>query len=68
MKSEIFVNGQSHLFSTPLPLKELLKELKIDSPSIAVALNHEIVPRSLFETRIIQAGDALEVIRAVAGG
>ena len=37
-------------------------------PGSAVAVNGELVPRAAVADRALRAGDAIEVVRAVAGG
>jgi len=36
--------------------------------SVAVAVNGTVVPRSLLGERVLEAGDSVEVVRAVGGG
>ncbi|MBI4224673.1 MAG: sulfur carrier protein ThiS [Deltaproteobacteria bacterium] len=65
---EILLNGQKESIHSPLSLAELLKQFRIDSRHLAVVVNNEIVPRSERGRRQIEAGDTIEVIRAVQGG
>lgn len=49
---------------------QLLTEHAIDpaKPGIAVAINDRIVPRPAWRERLLQAGDAIEIVRPHSGG
>ncbi len=61
------INGEEHS-STAQTLGELLTELEIDSPLIAIELNREVIPRSLHHTTALSATDEIEIIHAIGGG
>ncbi|MBI5299941.1 MAG: sulfur carrier protein ThiS [Deltaproteobacteria bacterium] len=65
---QITVNGESRFLECPLPLTTLLRELKIELSYVAIAINEEILPHSEKAQKIVQAGDRIEIIRAVSGG
>lgn len=65
---QIVINGKSYRLKKSTPLTEFLRQFKFDSKHVAVVLNGEVIPHSQKEDKIIQNGDAVEVIRAVAGG
>lgn len=46
----------------------LLEHLQLAGRRVAVELNLEIVPRSLYETTLVKEGDAIEVVHAIGGG
>ncbi|MBI4374713.1 MAG: sulfur carrier protein ThiS [Deltaproteobacteria bacterium] len=62
------INGEEKEITTPQTVRELLKFLKIQNRSIAVAINNEILPRSEIDTRQICHGDQIEVVQPVGGG
>ncbi|MCS7074589.1 MAG: sulfur carrier protein ThiS [Bacteroidia bacterium] len=66
---EILVNGKSHL-TLATNLVELLLELGIspETPGIAIAVNQEIVRKSQFQEKKIQANDEVEIVQARQGG
>jgi len=64
----IFINGQNHEIDAPTSLNALLRKLKIDLKYIAIALNEEVIPRPQTSEKMIQNGDRIEIIKAVAGG
>lgn len=64
----ISVNGKPRELEGPLSVTALLKTLDTNARQVAVALNGEVVPRSEWRRVTVQAGDAVEVVRAVGGG
>lgn len=65
---EIYVNGQARQLPEPPGLSALLQEAQWLDKRIAVELNGEVVPRSLYEATRLVAGDRLEIVVAVGGG
>ena len=51
-------------------LADLLRYLKIgeDEKGFAVAVNEEVVFRSMWQTALVKEGDTVEIIRATQGG
>jgi len=62
------VNGQERAVVKGTTLAGLLRELGLAPESVAVAVNHAVIPRGTFERHALTDGDAVEIIRAVAGG
>jgi sulfur carrier protein len=66
---ELTVNGVVHrLDPAPGTIADLVRALNLEGRRIAVERNGEIVPRSLYATTAVAAGDRLEVVAAVGGG
>ena len=65
---EITIGGEAKPFDAPLPLTELIERLGFSGRRIAVERNGEIVPRSRFDSTLIDQGDRLEIVTAVGGG
>lgn len=53
---------------TSKTIGELLKELGIPSPGVAVAVNDEIIPKGDHATQTINEGDRLDIIKPIGGG
>ncbi|HKN02725.1 MAG TPA: sulfur carrier protein ThiS [Buttiauxella sp.] len=51
-----------------LTLENLLKQLCLMKPGIALALNHTIVPREQWEALLLNDGDHILLFQAIAGG
>ncbi len=67
MKVEI--NGESRQLPGGATVAALLAELGIEKPTgIAVAVNARVVTRAAYGSHALADGDAVEIIRAVAGG
>lgn len=64
----IQLNGEAYALSDKLSVAGLLEHLQLAGRRVAVELNFEIVPRSLYETTLLKEGDALEVVHAIGGG
>jgi len=64
----LHINGQPRSFDRALTCRELIGTLELAGKRIAVERNGEIVPRSQFETCVLNDGDCLEIVVAVGGG
>lgn len=64
----LIVNGQSRDFDDTLNVRDLLARLEVKAKHVAVEVNLEIVPRSLYETRALHDGDQIEIVTLVGGG
>lgn len=64
----IRVNGKEMDIEKEITLSDLLERLDIVPKGIAVEVNREIVPKSLYRERLIKEGDRIEIVRMVGGG
>ncbi len=66
----VFINGEKAAAETGVSLEHLLAGLSIskDHKGIAVAVNDTVKPRETWPDMTLQAGDRIEIIRAVQGG
>ena len=62
------INGEILELDTPIALAQLLAEKGFQTKRIAVERNGEIVPKSEYETTMLQNDDVLEVVSFVGGG
>ena len=62
------VNGAVMELPPGTTLSDLLCRLEIAPVMVAVELNREIVPKSLYEQREIRDGDSVEIVHFVGGG
>jgi thiamine biosynthesis protein ThiS len=65
---EVTINDSPKTIAVDQTIAALLAELKIESPAIAVEINQQLKPRNTFDTTIINAGDAIEIVTLVGGG
>lgn len=64
----IVLNGESRSTTTGQSVAELIRELGLDSRSVAVERNREVVPRAEHGSTVLAEGDQLEVVTFVGGG
>lgn len=65
---KLVVNGQSAELPDGLTVSQLVQRLELNPDGVAVALNLEVVPRGEHASRVLTAGDRVELVRAVGGG
>jgi sulfur carrier protein len=62
------VNGKVITRDAGMTIEGLLISLDLDPKTVAVAINHRVVPRSLIGAHSLVEADQVEIIRAVGGG
>ena len=65
---QIEVNGQSRELADGSTIADLLRQLAVTQPHVAVEVNLELVPRAEHAQTTLHAGDRLEVVTLVGGG
>lgn len=64
----IVLNGSDREIPENLSAGALLQDLGLTGKRLALEINQEIVPRSTFDTRVLQSGDRIEIVQAIGGG
>jgi thiamine biosynthesis protein ThiS len=64
----IVLNGSDREIPANFSAGALLQDLGLTGKRLALEINQEIVPRSSFDTRMLQAGDRVEIVQAIGGG
>jgi sulfur carrier protein len=64
----IEVNGQTRELPEGSTIANLLGELGVTQPHVAVEVNSEVVPRAVHRETRLKAGDRVEVVTLVGGG
>jgi sulfur carrier protein len=64
----IQVNGESKSIDHEITASQLLRDLGVTAPHVAVELNLEVVPRAKHADTMLCDGDRLEVVTLVGGG
>ena len=62
------INGQQREVKSSKTITELVRELNIVAPNIAVAVNQQVIPRSQYDATPLVDGDTIEIVHAVGGG
>jgi thiamine biosynthesis protein ThiS len=65
---KVFVNGDEKDFSSSISLTELITQLDLPAPRIAVELNREVVRRSDWGSTMLKDDDRIEIVHFVGGG
>ena len=64
---ELTINGDKREIKESQNLADLVKELDIQAPNFAIALNQQVVPRSKYDSTAIKDNDKVEIVHAVGG-
>ncbi len=62
------INGEPRELPEGLTVEGLLAHIAAPERGIAIARNDRVVRRAAFAEEVVQEGDRIEIIRAVAGG
>ena len=65
---KIVLNGQERDIAAAISLAQLLETTGYVNRRVAVEVNREIVPRSQYGERVLDAGDRVEIVHALGGG
>lgn len=68
MKMEIKVNGNTEQISKALSILEFIQKKNIDSDTIVIELNKNILKKDDWQKTVLGKGDQLEIIQIVGGG
>ena len=64
----VYINGESKEVQGNPSLADLIKQLDLPAPRIAVELNREVVRRSMWGETILHDEDRIEIVHFVGGG
>jgi sulfur carrier protein len=62
------LNGAPHRAAAGHTLHDLIGALALTGQALALAVNREVVPRQSWPQRVLQAGDRVDIVRAIGGG
>ena len=65
---QLKINGELKEVNDACSVYQLTQQLDLADKRIAVEINGEIVPRSLFHEKILTANDCIEIVQAIGGG
>ncbi|GMR07366.1 MAG: sulfur carrier protein ThiS [Gammaproteobacteria bacterium] len=65
---EIMLNGKTQQLADGSTAADLVVTLGLTGKRVAMEINQEILPRSQFQTHVLQPGDQVEVVHAIGGG
>ncbi len=64
----LMVNGEPLVLDGPTTVAGLLAAIGLDARKVAVECHEEIVPRSVYASTWLKAGDSLEIVHFIGGG
>ncbi|MDQ1362695.1 MAG: sulfur carrier protein [Pseudomonadota bacterium] len=64
----IVLNGEPRTLPGGTLLAQLIHELGLEGKRLAVEINREIIPRSLYAQTGVKDGDRIEILHAIGGG
>jgi sulfur carrier protein len=64
----LLINGEERTLSGAGDIAAMVAELGLDPRKVAVELNLEIVPRSLYAATALSDGDRIEIVHFIGGG
>ena len=62
------VNGQPRSVAAGTSVRALLESIGVDPELVAVEINRDLVRRAEHGTRLLAAGDKVEIVEFVGGG
>jgi thiamine biosynthesis protein ThiS len=65
---QVTINGKESDVPEGLTVRGLIVHLGLGEGPVAVEQNREIVPRAEHASRLVSAGDAIEIVHFVGGG
>ncbi|PTS91894.1 MULTISPECIES: sulfur carrier protein ThiS [unclassified Caulobacter] len=65
---KLFLNGEEREISGVANVADLVTSLGLDARKVAIELNLEIVPRSIYSATSLVEGDRLEIVTFIGGG
>jgi sulfur carrier protein len=64
----VTLNGEERNVPDGLTVRQLLEHLALVSGPVAVEINRAVVLRAEHASRVVQAGDTVEIVHLVGGG
>ena len=65
---KIQLNGKKITKKQKIRVQMLLKKYKLDKKKIALELNGVILPRQMYQAKIIKDRDKIEIVHFIGGG
>ena len=66
---KISLNGEELAVDDGVTIVELVRQLgREPGRGVAVAVNGEVIPRSVWEAAVISEADSVEILNAIGGG
>lgn len=64
----MIINGKNIDLSEGITISEMLAKLNLDKEKVVVEVNHEIVKKENYSSRVLNQEDKIEIVSFVGGG
>lgn len=64
----IYINDQPLSLDFSCTLQEMLEQKNKSAAHVAIAINNQFIPKSMFTRTIVQDGDRIDLITPMQGG
>jgi sulfur carrier protein len=64
----VFINGEARVLQQGTTVADVVARAAPSTRGVAVAVNQEVVTRSTWHQRVLDAGDRVEILGASQGG
>jgi sulfur carrier protein len=65
---DIELNGAAYRLAGPCNAAALVRALGLEGQALALAVNRQVLPRQRWDDYALQAGDKVDIVRAIGGG
>ena len=65
---KVTINSKNYDFNQNTTIDNLLAQLNLEKSKIAVEINLSLIPRSKYNTTIVENNDKIEIVTFVGGG
>lgn len=64
----IMINQQPQVVAVDISLMKIIAEFDLPDQGCVFAINNQVVPKSEWQTKQLNQGDAISLFQAIAGG
>ena len=67
-KIQIYINGKKKNININCNLINILEEYSLKNKLVAVEINQEVIPKSMYKTITLNKNDKIEILELIGGG
>ena len=67
-KIQIYINGKKKNINSNYNLINILEEYSLKDKMLAVEINQEVIPKSMYKTITLNKNDKIEILELIGGG
>ena len=65
---QLIINAEPQTVTENSTVADLIDVLQLQNKRLAIEINKELIPRSMFSTHKLNEGDEVEIVQAIGGG